>query len=101
MPENDDERGKAQASVQAREEFVAVEFPAALRVIFARAATDPALARKLVFDYFAYAGPDANKQSPHGDILNVLAFSFKAINTNSRDAPEAARRILDQLKRIA
>ena len=101
MPKNDDERGKAQPSVQASEEFVTVTLPTALRAIFTRAATDPALARKLVFDYFAYAGPDANKQSPHGEILKVLALSFKAINTNSRDDPEAARRILDQLKRIA
>lgn len=97
MPKSGDERGKAQPS----EGFVTVELPTALRAIFARAATDPALARKLVFDHFAYAGPDANKQSPHGDVLKALAFYFKAINSNSRDDPEAARRILDQLKRIA
>jgi len=101
MPKHDHESGKAQPSAQTNEQFVGVELPAALRAVFARAAADPALARTLVFDYLAYVGPDADKKSPHGDVLKALAFSFKAINTNAHGDPEAARQILARLQRIA
>ncbi len=101
MRKEDDEDKAARQSVLANEQFARVELPTALRAIYTRAATNPALARKLVFDHFAYVGPDATKKSPHGDILKALAFTFKVINMNSHDDPVAARKILAQLERIS
>src|SRR5690242_12194402 len=80
------------------EHFVSVELPKALRSIYARATTNPALARKLVFDHLAYAGQEANKKSPHALVLQALAFCFKVINTNAHDDPAGARKILKQLE---
>ena len=83
------------------EQFVRVELPTVLRAIYARASINQALARKLLFDQLAYAGPDATKKSSHADVLKALAFCFKVINTNSHDDPAAARRILKSLERAS
>ena len=88
MPKEDDEH------------FARIELPNALRAIYVRATTNPALARKLVFDHFAYVGADADKKSPHAHILKALAFCFKTINVNAHDDPAAARKIVKQLERI-
>jgi hypothetical protein len=68
--------------------------------MYVRATTNPALARKLVFDHFAYVGPDADKKSSHAHILKALAFCFQTINVNAHDDPPTARRILKRLERI-
>jgi hypothetical protein len=80
--------------------FVKVELANALRAIYARAITKPALASKLLFDRFRYAGRDATRESSHADILKALAFCFKLVNTNAHDDPAAARRILKELESI-
>jgi hypothetical protein len=80
------------------ERFVKVELPAALRAIYARAITKPALPRKLVFDHFKYGARDVDRGSSEADILKALAFCFKLVNTNAHDDPAAARRILQQLE---
>jgi hypothetical protein len=88
MSESDDER------------FVKIELPNALRAIYARAITEPSLAGKIVFDHFKYAGPDADRESSHAEVLKALAFCFKLVNTNAHDDPAAARRLLSELERI-
>ena len=81
------------------EHFVRVELPTALREIYARASIDKTFARKVLFDQFAYVGPDASKESSHADVLKALAFCFKAVNANGHDDPAGARRILEKLER--
>jgi hypothetical protein len=82
------------------EHFLRVELPNALRAIYARAITKPTLASRLVFDHFKYAGPDAHTDSSFADILKALALCFKLVNTNARDHPAAARKILKRLESI-
>ncbi|MGE0853631.1 MAG: hypothetical protein AB7O44_29125 [Hyphomicrobiaceae bacterium] len=82
------------------EHFVKVELPTALRAIYARAITKPALARKLVFEHFKYGARDVDEGSSEADILRTLAFCFKAVNTNARDDPAAARKTLKRLEEV-
>lgn len=48
-----------------------VELPNRLKKLYARAATDPAFARKLLLEYFDYVGPDADRESGHADVLKA------------------------------
>jgi hypothetical protein len=83
------------------ERFVRVELPAALRAIYERAITKPALASKIVFDHFKYAVGDLDRGSSHAEILKALAFCFKLVNTNAHDDPARTRRTLKELERLS